>query len=115
MSLKWIRENPSCKEKPNLTAKMFSSWVNAELLPHVRQHHPSVRQEISAVTATRWLHKLHNLGFYPTSTKKGFYIDGHERQDVVEYRKLFLRKLEILESTHAPAPRVSDEPVTSQR
>ena len=110
MALKWIRENASCKGKPNLTAKILSSWVNAKLLPHVRQHHPSVRQEISAVTATRWLHKL---GFNPTSTKMGVYIDGHERQDVVEYRKLFLRKLEILESTHAPAPRVSDEPDSS--
>jgi len=28
----------------------------------------------------------------------------------VEYRKLYLRKLEILESTHAPPPPVSDEP-----
>ena len=98
-ALKWIRENASSKGKPNLTATMFCSWVNAELLPHVRQHHPSVRQEISAVTATRWLHKL---GFNPISTKKGVYIDGHERHDVVEYRKLFLRKLDILESTHAP-------------
>ena len=37
------------------------------------------------------------------------YFDGHERADVVEYRKPYLRKLKILESTHAPPPRCSDD------
>ena len=40
-------------------------------------------------------------------------LDGHERDDVVEYRKLYLRKLEILEATHAPPPPCSDEPTPS--
>ena len=42
-------------------------------------------------------------------TKKGLYIDGHEREDVVEYRKLYLRKLEALEAKHRPPPPVSGE------
>ena len=37
------------------------------------------------------------------------YIDGHERADVVEHRKLYLRKLEILSTSHAPPPLCSDE------
>ena len=44
------------------------------------------------------------LGFRPTPYRKGVYVDGHERQDVIEYRKMYLRKLAILESTHRPPP-----------
>ena len=40
------------------------------------------------------------------------YIAGHERVDVVDYRKLYLRILEVLETTHAPPPRCSDDPVS---
>jgi hypothetical protein len=36
-------------------------------------------------TATyKWLNRL---GFYATEEKKGVYIDGHERADVIEYRQ----------------------------
>jgi len=52
---------------------------------------------------------LHKLGFSPSSTKKGVYIDGYERQDVVDYRKLFLTKMNILETIHAHPPLPSDE------
>ena len=39
--------------------------------------------------------------------KKGTYVDGHERQDVVEYRHKFLRRLcalGFLNKTNAPTP-----------
>ena len=36
------------------------------------------------------------------------YIDGHKREDVIEYRKLYLRKIEILSSKHLPPPTCSD-------
>ena len=84
--------------------------MNANLLPVVTQYHPQVPQQISTRTATRWLHAL---GFRPSPTHKGVYLDGHERADVVEYRKLYLRKLEILEMTHAHPPPCSDEPAPS--
>ena len=32
------------------------------------------------------------------------YMDGQEQSDVVDYRKIYLRKLEALEPTHAPHP-----------
>jgi hypothetical protein len=36
-------------------------------------------------TATyKWLNRL---GFYATKEKKGVYVDGHERADVIEYRQ----------------------------
>ena len=105
-ALKWIRENATVKGKPNLTAAGFCEWLNTELLPLVVKHHPEAPKKVSTTTATRWLHKL---GFSPSSTKKGVYIDGHERQDVVDYRKLFLKKMEILETTHAQPPQASNE------
>jgi hypothetical protein len=48
-------------------------------------------------TATyKWLNRL---GFYATEEKKGVYIDGHERADVIEYRQNeFLPKIALLQS-----------------
>lgn len=107
-ALEWCRANSFVKGRPNMTASRFRVWVNEDLLPIVIQYHPQVRQQISVSTAARW---LHTLGFHPSQSHKGVYFDGHERVDVVQYRKLYLRKLEILEATHAPPPPCSDEPV----
>jgi hypothetical protein len=40
-------------------------------------------------TAQRWLHKI---SWRYTQKKKGMYVDGHERDDVVEYRKKFVER-----------------------
>ena len=48
-------------------------------------------KKISEKTATRWLKKL---GWEFKTYKKGLYSDGHERPDVVEYRKEFLKFME---------------------
>ncbi|KAF9063745.1 hypothetical protein BDP27DRAFT_1202371, partial [Rhodocollybia butyracea] len=45
--------------------------------------------EISLRTAQRWLKKL---DWRYGMKQKGMYIDGHERQDVVAYRKEFLKR-----------------------
>ena len=66
----FIRQNACKKGEPNLTAEMFAEWVK------------SVHdKEISVKTANRWLHRL---GFSHTHHQKGVYLDGHERDDVVE-------------------------------
>ena len=39
---------------------------------------------------------MHELGFFIVDRKKGIYYDGHEREDVVEYWKKFLRKVAAL-------------------
>ncbi|RIA99536.1 hypothetical protein C1645_811341 [Glomus cerebriforme] len=52
------------------------------------------KKSISIKTSCVWLKKL---GVAPQSIKKGIYFDGHEREDVIEYRKEFLDKMLIYE------------------
>ena len=79
---KLVRANAFKKGEPNMTSVSFLKFVNNELFPshHLSPHFPRM---ISLRTAIRWLHKL---GFKPISHKKGIYIDGHEREDVVKHR-----------------------------
>lgn len=51
---------------------------------------------MSIETARKWLH----LGFEVLTIRKGIFIDGHERDDGVEARKLFLRKMTKLGFLH---------------
>ncbi len=97
---KWVRENAFRKGAPNITATMFCEYVNTELLP---SHHlsPNFPRSICLRTAVRWLHRL---GFKPRSHKKGIYIDGHEREDVVSHRKEFLKEAPNLQQSHQPPP-----------
>ena len=100
----WVRANATTKGKPNMNGAKFCTWVNTHLLPNA-QLPPGCPQQIQPRTAIKW---LHHLGFRPQAHKKSIYIDGHERDDVVAYRKLYLRKLEILSSTHLPPPSCED-------
>ena len=70
----------------------FCSWANNELLPSSTLE-PGFPRQISIETARRWLHQL---GFEYLSPKKGSFVDGHERDDVVEYRKNFWRRMVTL-------------------
>lgn len=53
------------------------------------------KTSITECTAKKWLLRL---GYRRDSYRKGIYMDGHEREDVVEYRKLFLDKVQAYES-----------------
>ena len=75
----FIREHGYRKGEANLNAKLFCQWVNNELLPSSNLA-PNMPRSISVRTATRWLHRL---GFRKIGHKKGAYVDGHEREDVV--------------------------------
>ena len=97
----WVHSNSSCKGQ---TADKFCDWVNTELLPNATIP-PVCPHQIKNCTATKW---LHDLWFRPQSHKKGIYIDGHEHSGVVEYRSLYLRKLDVLEKTHLPPPYCPD-------
>ena len=44
---------------------------------------------VSITTIWRWLHRL---GFSYDARKKSFYVDGHEREDVVAYRREFCKR-----------------------
>ena len=49
------------------------------------------------------------MGFKPVSYKKGVYIDGHKREDVVKYRCEYLKTLEDYRKNYMPGPLCSDE------
>ena len=52
---------------------------------------------------------MHDLGFSRTDTsKRGVYKDGHERPDVVSYRKVHVQWLQTLEKNHSAPPLPSD-------
>lgn len=102
----WVREHAFVKGQPNMTAQSFTAYVNDTLLPSSFLP-PNFPRQISLRTAIRW---LHYLGFKPRNHKKGVYIDGHEREDVVKYRKTYLKTMEDLRKTHKPPPPCADEP-----
>ena len=101
----WVRENSYKKGEPNMTAQSFCQWVNDHLLPS-QNLPPELPRSISLRTATRWLRRL---GFRPQSHKKGAYVDGHERADVVASRGQYLKELSELQASHLPPPPCSDE------
>ena len=65
------------KELGLLTQLSFSQWVRNNI----------EGCNISPPTAGRW---LHHLGFHYGVVRKGIYVDGHERKDVVKYRTQFV-------------------------
>ena len=81
---------PACiKGKPNLTVGQFCQWVNDDLLPNetLEQGFP---RKVSTETARKWMIEL---GFSVIRKKKGTYVDRHEREDVIDYRKTFLQRM----------------------
>ena len=88
----FIRTNGKAKGKPNLTTLTFCEWVNSDLLPFssLEPHYP---RKVGVETCRRWMHELR---FEIVDGRKGIYIDGHERKDVVESRQKFFRKMIVL-------------------
>ena len=82
---KYVWNNNDVKGRANLTVSSFCGWINDELLPN-----ESLEPGFPVETARKWLHEL---GFEVVAKKKGTFVDGHERKDVVEYRTKFLRKM----------------------
>ncbi|KJA19534.1 hypothetical protein HYPSUDRAFT_204573 [Hypholoma sublateritium FD-334 SS-4] len=64
-----------------VTPKRLQEAVNSEILPDLGI---TPKKPIGTRTARRWLIKL---GWRYTQVRKGVYMDGHERADVVEYRQ----------------------------
>ena len=103
----YVRANAVVKGRPNMTAGSFCRWVNENLLPNSVLD-PGYPRKISVQTARKWLHEL---GFVVLDKKKGVYIDGHERDDVTEHRRKFLRQLVaggFLTKDLAPSPEAKD-------
>ncbi|KAJ3553136.1 hypothetical protein NP233_g12718 [Leucocoprinus birnbaumii] len=59
----------------------LTQYLDLELLPRLQI---KAKKGVSLRTARRWLHKE---GFRYSAHKKAVYYDGHEREDVVDYRQ----------------------------
>ena len=66
--------------------------MNDQLLPNETLE-PGFPRKVGLETARQWMHKI---GFEVLIAKKGSFVDGHEWDDVVEYRKVFLRRMVAL-------------------
>ena len=89
-----------------MTARSFCQWVDQDLLPNVVLE-PGFPGKISIETVRKW---LHHLEFHVLDPKKGIYINGHEREDVVAYRAKFLRKMVgigFINKNNAPTAKAS--------
>ena len=84
----WLRRY----HKYDATPRILQKHVNQSVFPSLGILNEKKR--ISEKTATRWLRAL---GWILSEHKKGIYIDGHERVDVVEYRKKFLDEMKEYE------------------
>lgn len=76
---KFVWSNCSNKGEPNLTALQFRDLIEATL-----------GVSVCNTTATVW---LHHLGFSQKNHMKGVFFDGHDGEDVVEYRADFFKSL----------------------
>ncbi|KAJ3004691.1 hypothetical protein NUW54_g4694 [Trametes sanguinea] len=73
----WLTAQPS----GTITPRAFQASLNETILPTLII---SLPRPICERTARRWLIQL---GWRRTVLRKGVYMDGHERPDVVEYRQ----------------------------
>ena len=103
VSKKYVQNKSSVKGRPNMTTHDFCKWANTTLLPNLTLE-PGFPRKVSVSTCRRWL--LH-IGFEVIIPRKGIFIDGYEREDVVEAHTAFLRrmiKLGFVHFTNAPTP-----------
>ena len=117
----YVRSNAAVKGKPNMTSIEFCKWVNKTLLPNSTLE-PGFPRRVSVETSRKWLHEM---GFEVVTARKGIFVDGHERPDVIESRKNFLRKMVkigFLHFTSAPTdearqalPEDIDPPILERR
>jgi hypothetical protein len=81
---------PESDESPYISGQTVVDFVNLpETQEYIQKHYPGSKATISPRTGQRWLQRLDwRFG----KKKHGMYIDGHERQDVVAYRKAFCER-----------------------
>jgi hypothetical protein len=84
-ALDWLNIQTAGK----VTPKKFQEALNATIIPTLLIN---LKQPLSERTAHQWLVKL---GWRRSVLRKGVYMDGHERNDVVDYRQnVFLPLME---------------------
>ncbi|CAG8781653.1 900_t:CDS:2, partial [Rhizophagus irregularis] len=65
----------------------FKKFVENELFPAIGI---AKEKSITIMTTTRWLKVL---GYSFQQYRRGIYYDGHEREDILQYRKKFLENI----------------------
>lgn len=70
-------------------ARTIRQWLQTTLSPSM-----NIEANVQEQTVQRWLNKL---GYNYERWKRGLYKDGHEREDVVEYRARFLAQMQQFE------------------
>jgi hypothetical protein len=100
-----------------VTPKGFRHALNTQIMPRLlasakkskksllgkttgTRNNPGKKQKewksLSRTATYKWLNRL---GFYATKEKKGVYVDGYKREDVIEYRqKEFLPQMALYQS-----------------
>ncbi|RIB20075.1 hypothetical protein C2G38_2180248 [Gigaspora rosea] len=74
--------------KFQVTPRLVKEYFEKHILPEL---YIDRAQTISLTTSRCWMKKM---GFNYKRYKKGVYVDGHEREDVIVYRREFLQKIE---------------------
>jgi hypothetical protein len=75
-----------------MSQKVAAHKARKSATPRPKRQRVSQAEEIVSMRTTyRWLKVL---GFKKGTHKKSVYVDGHERADVVEYRKKFLQEFD---------------------
>lgn len=82
-----------------MTAKSFCWWVNDGLLPSQCISKSALNDICSYCNSM-----ASSARISPTVTQEGFYVDDHEREDVVKSCEEFLKKLKELKDSHLPQP-----------
>jgi hypothetical protein len=81
--LRELQANSTASENAMANGSSPSSINTSQCQPQLELKYGPRVNRIRARTARNWLHKL---GLSCTEVKKGVYIHGHERVDVVSYR-----------------------------
>ena len=83
----FINDIPALQRIPIIVKERLEQF----LLPTI----PRAPSTIHENTVSRW---MHYLGFHPDVHSKNYYVDGHERENVVKHREQFLEKMLDFES-----------------
>jgi hypothetical protein len=85
-----VRVYLAAQDLGSVTPWMLCQHVNKVLLPAL-----GMQGSIVESTAQRWLR--FRLGYQCKEAKRGIYIDGHERPDVINERKYYMKELDRYE------------------
>lgn len=85
-----VRVYLAAQDLGSVTPQTLCQHVNDVLLPAL-----GMQGSIVESTAKRWLR--FRLGYQCKEAKRGIYIDGHERPDVIKERKDYLKDLDRYE------------------